>query len=171
MNSQHHVIAYVSLGSNLGDPEANLRAALKALALLPGLRPGKYSPVYHTEPQGLKDQPWFANQVAQLCCPAEQDPAALLHTLLDLETRLGRQRAANTLRNAPRLIDIDLLLLGDMVRTGPDPILPHPRLHERAFVLAPLLDIAPDLILPDGRLAREALRALTYRLEGRNIYQ
>ena len=173
MNEHGYVAAYVSLGSNLGEPENNLRAAAAALAMLPGVRPGKCSPVYFTEPQGLKDQPWFVNQVVQLHCPAGRDPAALLRDLLDLETRLGRERAADTPRNAPRIIDIDLLLLGGIIRgrPEPDPILPHPRLHERAFVLAPLLDIAPDLVLPGGRLVREVLRALPHRIEGRRIYQ
>lgn len=173
MNDDGYIAAYISLGSNLGEPETNLRAAVAALALLPGVRLGTCSPVYSTEPQGLKDQPWFANQVMRLHCPAGQDPAALLRDLLDLEIKLGRERAADTPRNAPRVIDIDLLLLGGIVRNrpAPDPILPHPRMYERAFVLAPLLDIAPDLVLPDGRLAREILRGLNYRVQGRFIYQ
>ena len=82
MNDDGYIAAYISLGSNLGEPETNLRAAVAALALLPGVRPGKCSPVYSTEPQGLKDQPWFANQVMRLHCPAGQDPAALLRDLL-----------------------------------------------------------------------------------------
>lgn len=173
MKDDGSIAAYISLGSNLGQPESNLRAAVAALARLPGVRPGKCSPVYFTEPQGLKNQPWFANQVVQLYCPAGQDPAVLLQELLDLESKLGRERATDMPRNAPRIIDIDLLLLGDVVRHRPesDPVLPHPRLQERAFVLAPLLDIAPDLILPDGRWAREVLRGLDHRVEGRCIYQ
>ena len=173
MQDDGSIAAYISLGSNLGEPENNLRAAVAALARLPGVRPGKCSPVYFTEPQGLKDQPWFANQVVQLYCPAGQDPAALLRELLDLETELGRERAAGAPRNAPRVIDIDLLLLGDVVRGWPesDPVLPHPRLHERAFVLVPLLGIAPDLVLPGGRLVSEVLQGLDYRVEGRRIYQ
>ena len=173
MTDDCYVAAYIGLGSNLGEPEDNLRAAVAALALLPGARAGKCSPVYFTEPQGLKGQPWFANQVMQLYCPAGQDPVALLRDILEMEIRLGRERMAGMPRNAPRVIDIDLLLLGGIIRDKPepDPVLPHPRLHKRAFVLAPLLDIAPDLVLPGGRPAREALQMLTYRVEGRFIYQ
>lgn len=150
----------------------NLRKGVKALAELPGLSLGSCSPVYLTEPQGVKEQPWFANQAMELFCPADLSPESLLKSLLDLELRLGRNRAPDTSANAPRVIDLDLLLMGDLVRAFPDPILPHPRLCERAFVLLPLLSIAPGIILPGGLgLVSDVLRSLNYRLEGNKIYQ
>lgn len=163
--------AYISLGSNLGDPESNLCVAVAALGRLPGFYLDKCSPIYRTEPQGLKDQPWFANQVVELLCPATQDPQSLLQELLNLEAGLGRERLPNAPRNAPRHIDLDLLLLGNTVCDLPGLVLPHPRLVERAFVLVPLLDIAPHLVLPDGRSASKVLRGLAYRVRGRIIYQ
>ena len=179
MRVAEHISAYISLGSNLGDPAANLDAARAALAGPPGLMPdqpagirlGLCSPVYRTEPQGLKDQPWFANQVAELICPAGLDPRLLLRSLLALENALGRRRAPGAPRHAPRVIDLDLLLMGGITRNEPDLILPHPRLHLRAFVLVPLLDIAPNLVLPCGCPAREALRGLDYAVRGEVIYQ
>ena len=171
MNDAERIFAYISLGSNLGDPKANLLAAATALERLPGLIAGKRSPVYLTEPQGHKDQPWYANQVMELICPATQEPRLLLQRLLALEGALGRKRAPNTPRNFPRVIDLDLLLMGGIIYTSPDLILPHPRLHERAFVLVPLLDIAPELILPDGRPVKEALQKLVYRVQDGIIYQ
>lgn len=171
MNAVERIFAYVGLGSNLGDPERNLRAAAAALRRLPGLVAGKLSPLYLTEPQGHKHQPWFANQVMELLCPADQDPHLLLQTLLELEIRLGRERAPDTPRNSPRIIDLDFLLLGGITKTAPDLTLPHPRLSERAFVLVPLLDIAPDLLLPGGRPAVDALQRLNYRVQNGVIYQ
>ena len=171
MNDAERIFAYISLGSNLGDPKANLLAAATALERLPGLIAGKRSPVYLTEPQGHKDQPWYANQVMELICPATQEPRLLLQGLLALEGALGRKRTRNTPRNFPRVIDLDLLLMGGIIYTSPDLILPHPRLHERAFVLVPLLDIAPELILPDGRPVKEALQKLVYRVQDGIIYQ
>ena len=171
MNASESILAYISLGSNLGDPAGNLRVAVEALGRLPGLLAGKLSPVYLTEPQGHKDQPWFANQVMELICPAAQDPRLLLQTLLALEIDLGRERAPDTPPNSPRVIDLDLLLLGGLTHASRDLILPHPRLLERAFVLVPLLDIAPELILPGGRPAEEALRKLDCRVQDNVIYQ
>ena len=172
MKGTRRITVYISLGSNLGDPKENLRQATLALAWLPGLELGRLSPVYLTEPQGMKAQPWFANQVAEAFCPASLSPEALLEALLGLELRLGRVRSPGAPSNAPRVIDLDLLLMGDIVRAFPDPILPHPRLRERAFVLVPLLDIAPELVFPGGLgSALDVLRGLKYRLEGDKIYQ
>ena len=171
MNDAGRIAAYISLGSNLGDPEANLRAAVEALRRLPGLIAGKLSPVYLTEPQGHKDQPWFANQVLELICPAAQDPRLLLQTLLALEIDLGRERAPNTPPNSPRIIDLDLLLLGGLTHFSRDLILPQPLLCERAFVLVPLLDIAPKLIMPDGRPIKTVLSSFDYRVQNGVIYQ
>lgn len=162
--------------------------------LIPGLTLEALSPVYRTEPQGVKDQPWFANQVARLRAPvpsweslrrlggssplaagevfaAEIQARELMRALLDLESRLGREREMSAKAWGPRLIDLDLLLFDGVACRHPDLILPHPRLLERAFVLAPLLDIDPDLILPDGTSVRKALERLDYRLENGTIWQ
>lgn len=171
MNNAGLISAYISLGSNLGDAEANLAAAVAALGRLPGVALGERSPMYFTEPQGRKEQPWFANQVLELRCPALLTPQALLRELLALEISLGRVRTPDSPRDCPRVIDLDLLLMGEVTLTSPDLILPHPRLAERAFVLVPLLDIAPGLRLPDGRLLEAVLNRLAYRVRGREIYQ
>lgn len=144
--------AYVALGANLGDPVATVRAALDALSGIAGARVIAVSSLYRTAPVGLKHQPDFINAVAAL----ELDPAVLpaptfLTRLFDIEAAFGRVRST---RNAPRTLDLDLLLFGDE-RWATDRLeLPHPRLHERAFVLVPLAEIAPDLTLPGrGRVA------------------
>lgn len=166
------IIAYVGLGSNLKEPEDNLRKAIEALGRLPNLTFSRCSWVYWTEPQGRKNQPWFANQVVELLCPEDITPEPLLQMLLNLETRLGRERRPDMPPDSPRVIDLDLLLFGDMVRNSPDPVLPHPRLHTRAFVLVPLLEIAPEIVIPGGLgLGKDILRRLAYRLEGDKIYQ
>ena len=134
---------YVALGANLGDPASTLRAAFGALANLPDSRVIRCSSLYRTAPVGIVDQPEFVNAVAQL--ETTLAPQALLAELLDIERRFGRQRAE---KNGPRTLDLDLLLYDDRRLELPELILPHPRLHLRAFVLQPLAEIAPDLDLP-----------------------
>ncbi|GAB2181559.1 2-amino-4-hydroxy-6-hydroxymethyldihydropteridine diphosphokinase [Denitratisoma sp. agr-D3] len=136
-------LAYVALGANLGDPIATVEAALEALRTLPRSRLRAASSLYRTKPVGLKDQPDFINAVAVL--DTELGPAALLDELFAIEARFGRRR---TVRNAPRTLDLDLLLHGDLRSDHPAVTLPHPRMHERAFVLAPLAEIVPDLTIP-----------------------
>jgi 2-amino-4-hydroxy-6-hydroxymethyldihydropteridine diphosphokinase len=129
--------AYLGLGSNLGDREAMLRHAVEELASF--VRVDIISDLYETEPIGFEDQPWFLN-----CACAghtELAPLALLHACKGLETHLGRQPGP---RFGPRVIDIDLLAYEDLVLDTGELTLPHPRLHERGFVLAPMTDIAPD---------------------------
>lgn len=133
------------------------------------------SPVYRTEPQGMRDQPWFANQVLQVLY---NGPGALdlLAALLGIEKDLGRVRAGESgagspERFGPRILDLDLLLFGHEVRTAEPLILPHPRMRERAFVLVPLADLAPDLAFPDGESLAACLARLDYRVEGDRIYQ
>ncbi len=167
------IAAYIGLGSNLGDSPAQLRRALEELALLPDLRLDAVSSVFRTEPQGRKAQPWFSNMVAKLSCSEKWTPQNLLRELLALETRMGRTRDPHD-HFGPRIIDIDLLLFGDeAAHISGDPALelPHPRLHERAFVLVPLHEIAPRLILPDGRAVCALLAALPHRVEEDRIYQ
>jgi 2-amino-4-hydroxy-6-hydroxymethyldihydropteridine diphosphokinase len=145
--------AFIGLGANLGDPEAQVRRALAALAELPGTRLLAASSLYRSAPVGVIAQPDFINAVAA----AETTLAAraLLEALLAAERRFGRRR---DFPGAPRTLDLDLLLYGDRVITEPGLVVPHPRMHERAFVLAPLAEIAPDIAIP-GKGRAEALLA------------
>jgi 2-amino-4-hydroxy-6-hydroxymethyldihydropteridine diphosphokinase len=136
-------IAYVALGANLGDAEGTLRAVMRELGTLPGVRLLKSSSLYRTAPMGLKNQPDFIN--AAIVLETELDSHALLLTLFSIEQRFGRQRS---IPNAPRTLDLDLLLHGDEVSDDSTLTLPHPRMHARAFVLAPLAEIAPGLSIP-----------------------
>jgi len=135
-----HII-YLALGSNMEDRLANLKQAITALP--PQVEVKKRSRVYETLPWGYEDQPKFLNQV--LMGKTYLEPEPLLRHLKRLEVALGRKA---TFRNGPRLIDIDILFYDDLVLETPDLILPHPRLHERGFVLLPMMDIAPDLVHP-----------------------
>lgn len=137
--------AFVALGSNLGDSKGAVEAALLDLAKLPGSRLIRQSALYRTAPVGVGQQPDFINAVAAL--DTSLAPQALLEALLALEARHGRTRHTPL---AARTLDLDLLLHGDSVMNTPALQLPHPRMHLRAFVLAPLAEIAPDLILPAG---------------------
>jgi 2-amino-4-hydroxy-6-hydroxymethyldihydropteridine diphosphokinase len=142
--------AYVGLGSNLGDRAGNLLLAVGGM-LDAGLRVARLSSVYETEPVGVPDaQPLFLNMVAELALDAgagvaPPSPEQLLARLLRIEYRLGRRRARSL---APRTIDLDLLLYGDARRDTEYLRLPHPRLHLRRFVLAPLCELAPAALHP-----------------------
>jgi 2-amino-4-hydroxy-6-hydroxymethyldihydropteridine diphosphokinase len=141
---------YLSLGSNLGDREANLRAALHEL------RPNRVSAIYETEPVGLAEQPWFLNLVAEL--ETALYPEQLLAEAQRIEHDLGRVR---TIPNGPRTVDIDVLLYDDAVLHTPQLEIPHPRLHERRFVLAPLAELTPDLRHPViGQTVIDMLKSL-----------
>ena len=134
---------FIALGANLGDPVRTVTAAIAALRVLPDTEFLAASSLYRTAPVGLRHQPDFINAVVELVTVS---PApTLLQTLFEIEGRFGRQRSV---RNAPRTLDLDLLLYGDEVSDDPELTLPHPRLHERAFVLAPLAEIAPQLLIP-----------------------
>ncbi len=159
---------YIGLGSNLADRRQNLDQAGKLLLKTPGLSPGRLSKVYYTEPQGVKEQPWFANQVAEIYCPVFWSPVAFVHSLLQIEDVLGRKR---DIRWEPRVIDLDLLLWGNLMLQSPEATVPHPRMAERAFVLIPLLEIRPDISLPGGRPLKEHLKTLDYALDGADIRQ
>lgn len=136
-------IAFIGLGSNLADPLAQVRQALVELESISGTRVTARSSLYRTSPVGLLEQPDFINAVASV--RTKLKPQALLAALLAIENRHGRKR---TTRNAPRTLDLDLLLYGDQVLDRDGLTLPHPRLHERAFVLAPLAEIAPGAMVP-----------------------
>ena len=132
---------YLALGTNLGDRMDNLHRAVAALP--PTVRVTALSSVYETPPWGYADQPAFLNMA--LAAETDLEPLALIAFLKKLETELGREK---TFRNGPRLIDMDILFYDDLVFEQADLVIPHPRLHERAFVLVPLNDIAPDLMHP-----------------------
>lgn len=133
-------IAYVGIGSNLEHPRAHVMSAFDELDKLPHTRVVKKSSLYRSAPLGYAAQPDFVNAVAQLetGLPAER----LLAELQGLEARHGRKRS---FANAPRTLDLDLLLYGSLSLALPQLTIPHPRMHERAFVLEPLLEIAPHL--------------------------
>ncbi|MDQ5910342.1 MAG: 2-amino-4-hydroxy-6-hydroxymethyldihydropteridine diphosphokinase [Pseudomonadota bacterium] len=140
----HPVRAYIGMGSNLQNPVAQVRQAFQALAGLPASRFIACSPLYRTAPvSGPPDQPDYVNAVAAL--DTALSPDELLTALQRIETSQGRVR---TVRWGPRTLDLDLLLYDALQRDDSRLTLPHPRLHERAFVLYPLYDIAPDLTIP-----------------------
>ena len=134
--------AFVGVGANLGDATDTVRAALRALGQLPETELVASSSLYRSAPVQASG-PDFVNAVAEL--RTALGPIALLHRLQSIEQTFGRVRSV---RNAPRTIDLDLLLLGDCVMPGPELVLPHPRAHLRAFVLWPLLELDPGLRLP-----------------------
>lgn len=129
---------FLGLGTNLGDREANLRAALATLSRHVDIE--RVSSVYHSEPVGFRDQPDFWNIVAR--AETQLTPQTLVDALLSVERELGRQRS---FRNAPRLIDIDLLLYGEDIISTERVQVPHPRMSGRAFVLRPLVELAPNV--------------------------
>lgn len=148
---------YIGLGANLGEPLAQLRAAVAALAALPGSALAAVSPLYRSAPLGPAGQPDYYNAVAALDTPLP--PHALLTALQAIEAAQGRVRLE---RWGPRTLDLDLLLYGSDLIATPDLTVPHAELGNRCFVLVPLHDLAPDLILPDGR-ALATLAATTDR--------
>lgn len=135
-------VAYIGLGSNLGDSPDNLRQALRALNSVPEIVVDKVAGLYKTAPVGYTDQAWFYNTVARI--QTTFDPHALLALLLQTEDTLGRVR---NIRWGPRTVDLDLLLYEDLVIDTPALTVPHPRMLERAFVLVPLSEIAPGLVV------------------------
>ncbi len=180
------VRAYVGLGANVGDAEATLRGAVRALAELPGVRLVRVSPMYATRPVGVVDQPEFRNAVVTLDVQGGPSPEAgaidLLIALKNLERNFGRRRRA---RWGPRELDLDLLVFGRAVISVERPPagrsldaalepegdtklleVPHPEARERLFVLAPLADLAPRLVPPGWHETVEGARRRRARLEG-----
>lgn len=192
-SQRERIVVYIGLGSNLGDRQANLREAVERIEQL-GLEIIRTSSIYETEPVGMKQQPWFLNQVIEtsvfdelrsrdVSAAKDSDVAvpnqaqSILSALLEIERVMGRKRS---LTNGPRLIDIDLLLFGgEIIVSSPndedwsstssrDIIVPHPRMHERRFVLEPLCELVPDLVHPVlKRTCRELLDLLDARPEVR----
>ena len=150
----------IAVGANLpspefGTPRAACEAAWNELSRR-GVRIVRRSRWFETAPIPASDQPWYVNGVA--VAETNMSPEALLVLLQEIERRFGRERRE---LNAARVLDLDIVAYGDLVRAAPPPILPHPRMHERAFVLVPLADVAPGWRHPvDGRTVSEMLRAL-----------
>ena len=143
--------AYVGLGSNLGDREEAIRDAADAIGAT------RLSTIRETEPWGYEEQPLFLNAVAEV--ETELGPRDLLDQLLEVERRLGRERASG-LRYGPRTIDLDLLLYGDETIDEPRLTVPHPHLHERRFVLEPLAELDAGLVIPGWGRVSDLLAAL-----------
>lgn len=136
--------AFVALGSNLDDPRAQVLRGFDALSRLPGSRLSARSRLYRSAPWGITEQPEFVNAAAAV--ETNLAPRVLLDALLDIERAAGRDRSGA--RWGPRVLDLDLLMYGDLECDEPGLALPHPHLHERAFVLLPLNDLAPDFEVP-----------------------
>lgn len=147
------VEAYVGLGSNMDAPERNVRAAMDALAALPATCLERCSSLYRSAPVGYQAQPDFVNAVCRIM--TRLPPDELMRRLLDIERAHGGARAGPV--GGPRTLDLDLLLYGDWTSSAPELVVPHPRLHERRFVLRPLLEIAPDLVIPGRGWAADLL--------------
>ncbi|HEX2825631.1 MAG TPA: 2-amino-4-hydroxy-6-hydroxymethyldihydropteridine diphosphokinase [Burkholderiales bacterium] len=142
--------AYIALGSNLDDPLRQIEGGIEELAMLPDTRLGAVSSLYRTAPVGFDDQPDFINAVAMI--ETELGARALLDELLAIEKRYARVRG---MKNGPRTLDLDIVLYGDTAQSGEALTIPHPRMHERAFVLVPLAEIAPDAVVPGLGKVRE----------------
>lgn len=149
--------AAIGLGGNLGEAAATLRDALLAIDGLPQTRLLRASPLYRTAAWGNTDQPDFVNAAALV--ETALSPRALLDALLDLERRFGRRREAGP-QWGPRVLDLDLLLYADRIVDEPGLRVPHPHLHERAFALLPLAQVAPDMDVPGRGPVRALLAAV-----------
>ena len=150
---EEHIV-YLALGSNLDNRLANLKQAVAALP--PQMEVKAKSHVYETPPWGYEDQPRFLNQVIKVITYLEPEP--LLKHLKRLEVTLGRKAS---FQNGPRLIDIDILFYDDLILNTASLVIPHPRLHERGFVLLPLLDINPGLVHPANKKSVREMAALS----------
>jgi 2-amino-4-hydroxy-6-hydroxymethyldihydropteridine diphosphokinase len=146
---------FVALGANLGDPAAQLEQAIAALAAWPTMKVMHRSSFYASAPVGYTDQPDFVNAVCEL--ETELTAPEVLAALLAIEAEQGRQRE---FKNSPRTLDLDLILYGSEQIDLPDLMVPHPRMHERAFVLQPLLEIAPEAQIPGLGAAQDFLAAV-----------
>jgi 2-amino-4-hydroxy-6-hydroxymethyldihydropteridine diphosphokinase len=154
---------FIGVGSNQGDKQQTIRSALELLCRHPQILFQRMSSLYRTEPVGFTEQDWFVN--GALCVTTELEAEAMLDATMEIEQTLGRVRATQW---GPRTIDLDLLFYGSLRLESLRLTLPHPRLHERRFVLTPLVEIAPDWVHPVlGRSMRELLAGLSP--EGQNV--
>jgi 2-amino-4-hydroxy-6-hydroxymethyldihydropteridine diphosphokinase len=151
------ISCYIGLGSNLGDPVAQVRSALAQLAAAEGVDVAAVSRLYSSKPMGPKDQPDYVNAVA--CLHTTLAAHDLLHVLFAVEKAHGRVRDA-ALRWGPRTLDLDLLLYGQETIATPELQVPHPGICERSFVILPLAELAPDLVFPNGRSLQDCLQTL-----------
>jgi 2-amino-4-hydroxy-6-hydroxymethyldihydropteridine diphosphokinase len=146
------VFAWIGLGANLGHPRQALESAFDSLAALPGTRLAARSSIWRTAPIDAPGQPDYFNAIARV--ETALAPQVLLREIQAIEHAQGRERS---FRNAPRTLDLDLLLYGDAIVALPDLVVPHPRMHQRAFVLAPLAEIDPELAIPGVGIVAELL--------------
>ncbi|MGD0877755.1 MAG: 2-amino-4-hydroxy-6-hydroxymethyldihydropteridine diphosphokinase [Anaerolineales bacterium] len=158
-NQMSTIPVFLALGTNLGDRPGNLRAAIAVLPPLVIVHEQSF--IYETTPWGITEQPNFLNMVIK--GETSQMPQELIKNLKSLETELGR---IPSIRYGPRKIDIDILFYGDLILTTPELTLPHPHLHERAFVLVPLADLAPDYIHP---IMRKTIRQLLANVDAAGV--
>ncbi len=169
-NNKHLTIAYVGLGSNEGDTAKHLNDAISMLEATRGIKICAVSPTYVTEPQGIKEQTWFSNQVIRIECTCSWTAQDLLKLLQDIESKIGRIRPSNKLlRNGPRCIDLDLLMFGNEKSNDSLCTIPHPRMTQRAFVLIPLRDVCGQDILPFE--IEHCLAQIKYKVLDQKIYQ
>ena len=150
-------LAYIGFGSNIGDRLAHIQNAIHALSETEGITLQKISSIYQTDPVGYETQAQFLNGVAAI--QTDLPPLSLLRTLKDIEVSVGRQ---HRIRWGPREIDLDILMYGDLCLQTEKLVIPHPEMHRRRFVLAPLAEIAPDLVHP---VLKESVQTLLARLE------
>jgi 2-amino-4-hydroxy-6-hydroxymethyldihydropteridine diphosphokinase len=146
---------FIGLGGNIGDPVAQVLRAAQEIAALPHASREAMSALYRTAPVGHLEQPPFINAV--LAVQTEMSPRELMRLLRQIETRAGRVRG---IPNGPRTLDLDILMYGDLVLSEPDLVIPHPRMHDRAFVLLPLAEIAPALLIPERGYVRSLIQVL-----------
>jgi 2-amino-4-hydroxy-6-hydroxymethyldihydropteridine diphosphokinase len=151
--------AFIGLGSNLGDGPAMIRAASAALGRFDSIQVLRLSSLYRTAAWGRTGQPDFTNAVAEI--ETVLDPEDLLAVCLQTELSLGR--TSSEIRWSPRVIDIDILCYGNSELNRPGLQLPHPRLHQRAFVMVPLLELEPELVIPGVGAVRDCLAALEFQ--------
>ena len=142
-NREHHV-AYLSVGSNMGDRAENCRKGIRLLDEQEHTSVVKSSPFYQTEPVDYLDQDWFVNGIIQV--KTTLSPAKLLETVKGIERQVGRK--TGVVRFGPRILDMDIILYDSRIVNQPDIEIPHPRMHKRCFVLKPLCDIDPDIVHP-----------------------
>lgn len=160
---------FIGLGSNLGNGPENLRVAWAGLGRLPGVRLLRLSSPYHTAPVGMDSPHWFTNAVGLL--ETSLPPPGLLAALLGIEAAAGRQRSGGARgKYQDRPLDLDILFYGDLVQAGPDLVLPHPEIAGRLFVLAPLVELAPEFVHPVlGLSAAQLLTRLTSLSGGERV--